>query len=217
MNRDEVVARISEVGVVAVVRADNSSDLIPLLEALVSGGVTACEVTMTVPGALDGIARAADHFGEKALVGVGSVLDAETARMAILAGAQFVFSPVFNESVITMAHRYGRPVVPGGFTPTEIMNAWSAGADAVKVFPANHLGPTYFSDLLAPMPQLRLTPTGGVDITTTSEWIKAGAFAVGAGSALVNKQAIRERNWSHISSLAEAFVDAVRRGREISG
>ena len=218
MNRDEVMGRISNVGVVAVVRADSSEDLLTLIDALVAGGVDACEVTMTVPGALDGIKAAAQHFGDRALVGVGSVLDAETARMAILSGAQFVFSPIFNEEIIVMGHRYGRPVVPGAFTPTEIMGAWSAGADAIKVFPANHLGPTYFSDLLAPMPQLRLTPTGGVDVTTTPEWIRAGAFAVGAGSALVDKKAIRERNWADITSRAEAFVDAVKRGRQdISG
>lgn len=213
MNRHEVMRQIEDAGVVAVIRADDATVLIDLVESLIAGGVTACEITMTVPGALDAISTTSRHFGQRAIIGVGSVLDAETTRLAILAGASFVFSPVFCRDMIEMGHRYDRPVVPGAFTPTEIINAWSAGADGVKVFPANHLGPQFFRDILAPMPQLRLTPTGGVDIETTTEWIKAGAFAVGAGSALVTKNALQSRNWSQISESAAKFVDAVKQGR----
>lgn len=213
MHRHEVMRQIEESGVVAVIRADDPAILTELIEALLAGGVSACEVTMTVPGALEAISVARKRFGDRALIGVGSVLDAETARLAILAGASFVFSPIFNREVIEMAHRYDRPVVPGAFTPTEIMSAWSAGADGVKVFPANHLGPKYFRDILAPMPQLRLTPTGGVDLDTTAEWINAGAFAVGAGSSLVKPDLLKARDWSQITELAAKFVDAVKHGR----
>ena len=209
MNRDETMRRIEEAGVVAVIRADDSSTLIDLIESLLAGGVTACEVTMTVPGALEAISQASKHFGDRALVGVGSVLDAETARLAVLAGASFIFSPILDPGVIEMGHRYGRPVVPGAFTPTEILSAWTAGADAVKVFPANHLGPKFFSDILAPMPQLRLTPTGGVDLDSTPDWIRAGAFAVGAGSSLVRANLLKARDWSGISDLARTFIETV--------
>ena len=135
------------------------------------------EITMTTPGALAAIEAARAELGDRCVVGVGSVLDAETARAAILAGAEFIFAPTLNTDVIEMGHRYDRAVVPGAMTPTEILTAWQAGADMVKVFPANHFGPKYFKDVLAPMPQLKLTPTGGVNLDTAADWLNAGAAA----------------------------------------
>jgi 2-dehydro-3-deoxyphosphogluconate aldolase/(4S)-4-hydroxy-2-oxoglutarate aldolase len=207
------MAQIESVGVVAVVRAGADSSLVDVARALSGGGVSACEITMTTPGALAGITAVAHELADQTLVGVGSVLDAETARMAILAGAQFVVSPTFDPRVIEMAHRYGCPIIAGAMTPTEILSAWSAGADAVKVFPANHFGPQYFRDLHGPMPQLKLTPTGGVDLTTVAEWISAGAFAVGAGSALVRKDLLAAQNWKGLTALAAEYVSAVKTAR----
>lgn len=215
-NRGAVLAGIEDVGVVAVVRAGGAVSLIDVTKALIAGGVTAIEITMTTPGALDAIEHCVAELSDDCLVGVGSVLDAETARAAILAGAQFVVSPTFDPRVIEMGHRYDRAVICGGLTPTEILGAWSAGADAVKVFPANHFGPQYFRDLRGPMPQLRLTPTGGVDLTTVPDWIRAGAFAVGAGSALVRKDLIEGARWEELSELAHAYVAAVQSARAAS-
>jgi 2-dehydro-3-deoxyphosphogluconate aldolase/(4S)-4-hydroxy-2-oxoglutarate aldolase len=144
---------------------------------------------------------------------VGTVLDAETARAAILAGAQFVVSPSLDLQVIAMAHRYDRPVMPGALTPTEIVTAWSAGADIVKVFPANHFGPTYFKDLKGPLPHIRLTPTGGVDLTTAADWIKAGAVCVGVGGALVKKELIKAKDWASLTDLARQYVEIVKQAR----
>ncbi len=155
-NRSAVLAEIEATGVVAVIRADSGKQLVDTCRALVAGGVTACEITMTTPNAIEAIAQATTAIGDEALIGVGTVLDAETARAAILAGAQFVVSPSLDPATITMAHRYDRPVMPGALTPTEIVTAWSAGADIVKVFPANHFGPTYFKDLKGPFPHIRL-------------------------------------------------------------
>jgi 2-dehydro-3-deoxyphosphogluconate aldolase/(4S)-4-hydroxy-2-oxoglutarate aldolase len=207
------MAEIESVGVVAVVRAGSGTSLINIAGALARGGVTACEITMTTPGALEGIAEVSQALGSSSLVGVGSVLDPETARMAILAGAQFVVSPTFDPAIIQMAHRYDRPAIVGALTPTEILAAWTAGADAVKVFPANHFGPQYFRDLHGPMPQLKLTPTGGVDISTIGDWIAAGAFAVGAGTALVRKDLLSTGDWEGLAALASGYVSAVQAAR----
>ena len=167
-----ILDRIVDCGVVAVLRADNPSQLMDVSKALREGGVVAIEVTMTVPGALKVIEEASAKMTDT-IIGVGSVLDAETARAAILAGAQYVVSPVLNLGVIEMTKRYGKVVMPAGFTPTEIITAWQAGADVVKVFPAGVGGPSYFKDVLGPLPQVKLMPTGGVDAKTTPEFIKA--------------------------------------------
>lgn len=171
---------------------------------------------MTTPGALDAIHQASEALGKDAVIGVGSVLDPETARAAILAGARFVVCPTLNPAVIEMAHRYGKPIIPGGLTPTEIITAFQSGADLVKVFPANHFGPTYFKDLLAPMPQLRLTPTGGVTLDTASDWLSAGAACLGVGSALVKKDLIKNKDWKGLASLASQFAAIVKQHREKS-
>ncbi len=207
--RHATLARIETTGLIAVIRADAGSagvqSLVDTCKALREGGADVAEITMTSPGALAAIEKASSDLGKDCLVGVGSVLDPETARAAILAGAAFVFAPTFNPAVVEMAHRYDKPVVPGAMTPTEILTAWQAGADMVKVFPANHFGPTYFKDLLAPLPQLKLTPTGGVDLTTAADWIKAGAAALGVGSALVKKDLIKARDWAGLTALARQF------------
>jgi 2-dehydro-3-deoxyphosphogluconate aldolase/(4S)-4-hydroxy-2-oxoglutarate aldolase len=202
-----------DTGIVAVIRASSSSELIDVIAALNAGGVRAIEVTMTTPNALDVIKETTERFGSDVLVGVGSVLDAETARMAMLAGAQFVVGPILNLDMIRICNRYDKIVIPGAFTPTEILAAWEAGADVVKVFPATKLGPSFFKDVLGPLPQVRLTPTGGVTIETAPEFIKAGAVFVGAGTALVDKKAVAERRFDVITQTAERFISAIKSAR----
>lgn len=212
-DRLATLEQLARTGVIAVIRADSGDQLVNVCRALGAGGVSACEITMTTPGALEAIAQASRELKGEALVGAGSVLDGATARAAILAGAKFIFSPILNLEVIEMAHRYDCVAVPGALTPTEIMTAWSAGADVVKVFPANHFGPQYLRDIHGPMPQVKLTPTGGVDLTTAAEWIKAGAVALGVGSALVKKDLIAGAKWDELSALARKFVDIVATAR----
>ena len=207
-----IVDQIIDCGVVAVLRADSPSQLMDVSKALREGGVVAIEVTMTVPGALKVIEEVSAKM-EDTIVGVGTVLDPETARAAILSGAEYVVSPVLNLDVVAMAKRYGKAVMPAGFTPTEILTAWQAGADVVKVFPASIAGPAFFKDILGPLPSLKLMPTGGVDATTTPAFIKAGAVAVGAGSAMVDKQAVADKNWAKLTETARSFVDAVKQAR----
>src|SRR5687768_13736370 len=213
-DRQATLADLANVGVIAVIRADSGEQLVNVCRALAKGGVRACEITMTTPGAIEAIAAASRALGDEALIGAGSVLDAPTARAAILAGARFIFSPVLSVEVIEMAHRYDCVAVPGALTPTEILTAWSAGADVVKVFPATAFGPAYFRDVLAPLPQLRLTPTGGVDLKNAADWIKAGAVFLGVGSALVTKEAMAKGDWASITSSARAFMDAVKSARK---
>ncbi len=211
--REQQLQVMVDTGIVAVIRASSSAELMDVIAALREGGVRAIEVTMTTPNALDVIKETTERFGSDVLVGVGSVLDAETARMAILAGAQFVVGPVLNLDMIRLCNRYDKVVVPGAFTPTEILAAWEAGADVVKVFPATKLGPSFFKDVLGPLPQVRLTPTGGVTIETAPEFIKAGAVFVGAGTALVDKKAVAERRFEVITETAERFVSAIKSAR----
>jgi 2-dehydro-3-deoxyphosphogluconate aldolase/(4S)-4-hydroxy-2-oxoglutarate aldolase len=213
-DRQATLNDLFDVGVIAVIRADSGEQLVNVCRALSKGGVRACEITMTTPGALAAIAAASQALGEDALIGAGSVLDAATARAAILAGARFIFSPILNVEVIEMAHRYDCVAVPGALTPTEILTAWSAGADVVKVFPANHFGPQYLKDIHGPMPQVKLTPTGGVDLTTSADWIKAGAVAIGVGSSLVKKELISNSKWDELSALAKQYVDIVDSARK---
>jgi 2-dehydro-3-deoxyphosphogluconate aldolase/(4S)-4-hydroxy-2-oxoglutarate aldolase len=204
---------IEGTGVVAVIRADSAEQLVDVCAALRDGGVVASEITMTTPKALHAIEQASDKLGDSCVIGVGTVLDAETCRAAILAGAQYVVSPSLDLDVIAMARRYGRPVIPGALTPTEIVTAWSAGADMVKVFPANHFGPRYLKDIHGPLPQIKLTPTGGVDLDTAADWIKAGAAALGVGSALVKKELIRKRDFATLTDLAGQYIRIVAEAR----
>jgi 2-dehydro-3-deoxyphosphogluconate aldolase / (4S)-4-hydroxy-2-oxoglutarate aldolase len=212
-SKEQLFAAIVGSGVVAVMRAPSAEILQDIAQALLEGGVPAIEVTMTTPRAIDAIEKLADRFGDQAIVGVGTVLDAATARDAIAAGAQFVVSPTLCPEVIQTTRRYGRISVPGAFTPTEILAAWTAGADLVKVFPATKLGPEYLKDILAPLPMLRLTPTGGVDVRNVGDWIRAGASCVGAGAALVSREAMAKKDWTAITASARAFVEAIRAAR----
>lgn len=213
MSRSDTLAEIERVGVIAVIRADSPDAMVDVARALGAGGVTACEVTMTVPGAIDAIGAVSRALGDDVLVGVGTCLDAATADDAIDAGAQFVVSPVLDPEVIAAAHRRDKVAIPGALTPTEALTAWNAGADVVKIFPANHFGPRYFRDLHGPLPQLRLTPTGGVDLDTTPRWIEAGAVAVGVGSALVRRELIEAADWDQLTDLAGRYVAAVAAAR----
>ena len=211
--KDQLLSAIADAGVVAVIRAQSKDQLVDVTQALLAGGVPSIEVTMTTPKAIAGIEQLADKFGDTAVIGVGTVIDAHTARDAIAAGAQFVVSPVFDEEVVATTRRYGKISVPGAFTPTEILRAWTAGADVVKVFPSTSLGPQYFKDVLAPLPQVKLTPTGGVDLKNAGEWIKAGAVCVGVGTSMVTKDALAKGDWNAITANARAFVEAVRNAR----
>jgi 2-dehydro-3-deoxyphosphogluconate aldolase/(4S)-4-hydroxy-2-oxoglutarate aldolase len=212
-SRLDVVRAIEHVGVVAVVRLPDAAQAQEVAGALVTGGVTAIEITMTVSGAVELIAALARTAPPEVIVGAGTVLDAATARAVIDAGAAFVVSPVFKPEVVGVCREAGRAVMPGCFTPTEILQAWEAGADVVKVFPATSLGPAFFGDLLAPMPWLKLMPTGGVSLANAEGWIRAGAVAVGVGSALVDRAAVREGRLHDITAKARAFVDAVAAAR----
>ncbi len=212
-SREEQVQRICDCGVVAVVRTDTSEELVDVSKALKEGGIDVIEITMTTPNALQVIADVAKAMGGEVLVGVGSVLDPETARAAILAGAEFIVAPTYSPAVVEMAHRYGCSVTPGAFTPNEVLAAWEGGADMVKIFPARVGGPNYMKDLRAPMPQLKLVPTGGVDITNAAEFIKAGAAALGVGSALVKKDAVKKKDFATLRKLAKDYVAAVAKAR----
>lgn len=216
MNRDEVLKNMIDCGVVAVLRAKSSAELLDVSHALYEGGVTSIEVTMTTPGALKVIEEVAARMAGQVIVGVGSVLDSETARAAILAGAEYVVGPVINEEVIRMAKRYSKVVIPGAFTPTEILRAWEAGADVVKIFPATAVGPKYFRDILGPLPQVRLTPTGGVTVENTGEFIKAGASFVGAGTSLVDSKAVAEKRFDIVTETAKKMVAEVRKARGLA-
>jgi 2-dehydro-3-deoxyphosphogluconate aldolase/(4S)-4-hydroxy-2-oxoglutarate aldolase len=212
-SKEQYFKQMTDAGVVAVIRANSKDQLIGITEALLAGGVPSIEVTMSTPKAIAGIEMLADRFGDQAVVGVGTVLDGATARDAISAGAQFVVSPVYSEDIVQTTRRYGKISIPGAFTPTEIVRAWTGGADVVKVFPSTALGPQYFKDILAPLPQIRLTPTGGVDVKNCGDWIKAGAVCVGAGSSLVTKDALATNNFSSVTANARAFVEAIAAAR----
>src|SRR5690554_4960266 len=203
MTKEQIVQTLLDTKVVAVIRVDNADELVDTAIALNKGGVKALEITVTSPGAIDAIKEAGKRLGSEAIVGVGSVLDPETARMAILAGAQFVVGPAFSRELIEMCQRYSVVCIPGAYTPTEIVQAWQAGADFVKIFPASSLGPSFIKDIKGPLPQVRVTPTGGINLENAAEFIKAGASFVGVGGALVNKKLIAEKKWDELTALAK--------------
>lgn len=215
MTRDEHIQQIEEGGVIAIVRFDRSEDLVQVARAVRAGGVRAIEFTMTTPNALQIIQQAAREFGPDVLLGAGTVLDPETARAAILAGAEFVVAPTLDPATIEVCRRYSKVVIPGAFTPTEILTAWECGADFVKVFPAEFGGPGYFKAILAPLPQVKLIPVGGVSLETTGDFIKAGAAAVAVGSNLVKKSAIAAGRFDELTELARGFVAAVKQARGV--
>jgi 2-dehydro-3-deoxyphosphogluconate aldolase/(4S)-4-hydroxy-2-oxoglutarate aldolase len=200
-----------DAGIVTVVRSPDSQQLVEVAKALADGGVTVMEITFTVPNALDVIRQVQQALGEKVLLGAGTVLDPETARAAILAGAEFIVAPTLNLDVIRLCHRYDKLALPGAFSPTEILAAWEAGADIVKVFPADVLGPAFFKAMRGPLPQIRLMPTGGVDLNTAAEFLKAGACCLGIGSQLVEPKAVAAGDFGRIRELAKQYVEIVRR------
>jgi len=212
--RAAVARDLEQAGVIAVIRLEHASELRPVADALLEGGIRAIEVTMTVPGAVGLIEGLAAALPSSAIVGAGTVLDAPTARQVIDAGARFVVSPVFRPLLTGLCHERGVPAMPGCFTPTEILDAWEGGADLVKVFPATSLGPGFIKDIRGPLPQLRLIPTGGVTRDNAGDWIRAGAVAIGVGSALVDRKAVAARRFDRIRDAARGFVDAVQAARE---
>lgn len=215
IKRHEVLAFLKDSGVVAVIRADNPGDLIEISKALRKGGVKFIEITMTVPRALEVIQEAVSRLkDDDVFIGAGTVLDPETARAAILAGAQFIVGPTFNQATVELCNSYGIAVMPGAFTPLEILNAWQSGGDIIKVFPAGVGGPQFFKDIKGPLPQIDLMPTGGVDLETAPQFIKAGACAVGVGGALVGKKLIESRNYQVITENAQKFIKIVREAKE---
>jgi len=214
MQREEVMRKLADCGVVAVIRAPSADLLLDIAKALHEGGVIGIEVTMSTPNAFAAIEKVAHTLGTQVVVGVGTVLDAATCSDAIHAGAEFVVSPILDTRIIETTRRLGKVSVPGALTPTEILSAWSAGADVVKIFPAGGMGPQYIRDILAPMPFLRLTPTGGVSAKNAADWIRAGAVMVGAGSTLVTKEAMANRDWISITQNSREFVAAVKSTRE---
>lgn len=204
---------LTDPGVIAVVRARSEEQVLPLAEALVEGGVIAIEITLTTPNALRAIEKAVACFGPKALIGVGTVLHAEICRAAISAGAEFVVSPITKREIADASHESGKPVMLGAYTPTEAQAAHEAGADFIKLFPADGLGAAYVKALRAPLPHLRIVPTGGVDLSTAAAFIEAGCVALGAGSSLLKAKILEENNWLELTRLAQAFVEVVRKAR----
>jgi 2-dehydro-3-deoxyphosphogluconate aldolase/(4S)-4-hydroxy-2-oxoglutarate aldolase len=216
-SRAERVRALEALGAVAVLRVDDAAQIRPVALALAAGEVRAVEITMTTPGALEALGALTAEVGsrgESLVLGAGSVLDPETARLAILAGARFVVGPTFCPAVLTMCHRYDVVSVPGAYTPTEILAAWEAGADLVKVFPAGQLGPSYVKDLRGPMPQLRLLPTGGVTAENAGAFLAEGAVAVGVGSALTPGDAVARGDYARITEEARKLSRAVREARQ---
>lgn len=214
MSKDAQLRHVLDCGIVAVVRSPDSQQLVEVARALADGGVTVVEITMSVPNALDVLRQVRHALGDRLLLGAGTVLDPETARAALLAGAEYLVAPTVNLDVIRLCRRYDKLVVPGAFTPTEILTAWEAGADVVKVFPAEVVGPAFFKALRGPLPQVRLMPTGGVDLTTAAAFLKAGACCLGVGGQLVEPKAVAERNFDRIRDLARQYVAVVRQTRQ---
>jgi len=214
MNKTEVLQRIRATGLIPVVRAESADLAMRAVEAIKAGGVDVLEVTMTVPGAIDVIAKLAATFGAEVVIGAGTVLDPDTANKCVQAGAQFIVSPVLNEETISFCRRNDVAVFPGALTPTEVVRAWNAGADAVKVFPAGAVGgASYLRALKAPLPQIELVPTGGVSLKTAADFIKAGAMALGVGADLVDTKALREGRDEVITERAREFLEIVREAR----
>lgn len=216
MSREATLRRILEGGIVAVVRAESGESLVKVVRALAEGGVTAAEITFTVPGALEVIQQVRRELGDTVVLGAGTVLDPETARAALLAGAEYIVAPSLNVDVIRLCRRYDKVVMPGAFTPTEVVAAWEAGADVVKVFPADVGGPPYLKALKGPLPQIRLMPTGGVDLNTAEAFLKAGACCLGVGGSLVEPKAVALGDFARLRDLAAQYVAIVKKFRGLA-
>jgi 2-dehydro-3-deoxyphosphogluconate aldolase/(4S)-4-hydroxy-2-oxoglutarate aldolase len=217
MGKSVVIKRIRDIGVIPVVRASSADEAIRVVEAITAGGVSILEITMTVPGAIQVIEQLVKRFGAETVIGAGTVLDPEIANACISAGAQFIVSPALNLETITCCSDQDIPVMPGALTPTEVVAAWNAGADFVKVFPCGAVGgASYIKSLKAPLPQIELVPTGGVSLKTAASFIEAGAAAIGVGADLVDVKAIRAGQPEKITAAARAYVEAVRNARSSS-
>lgn len=217
MQKTQPLQRVLTSGIMAIIRAPDGSQLVDVAEALAAGGVDVLEVTFTVPQAHRVLEQVAARLGDRVLLGAGTVLDTETARIALLAGAQFIVTPVVNTEVIELCRRYDKPIMPGALTPTEILTAWQAGADIVKVFPSDITGPAYLKAVHGPLPQIRLMPTGGVNLETAAAFLKAGACALGVGSSLVEPAAVASGDFERIRTLAGQYVKIVRETRSALG
>lgn len=214
MAKERTLASILEVGIVPIVRCDSSRQAIEAAKAIYRGGLRALEVTMTVPGAIRVLEKVADEFGDRVILGAGTVLDPETARTCMLAGAEFIVTPSLNIRTIEMCRRYSKAILPGALTPTEILTAWDAGADMVKVFPAGNLGgPSYIKALKGPLPQIHMVPTGGVGLENAAAFLQAGASAIAVGSDLVSKKALDSGDYDQITKLARRFLEVVAQAR----
>jgi len=214
MKPKEILSRITGIGMVPVVRTSSAESAIRAIEAIYRGGVRAAEITMTVPGAVRALEKVADQFGDEIVLGAGTVLDPETARISMLAGAEFFVTPSLKLATIEVAKRYAKVICPGALTPTEVLTAWEAGADVVKVFPCGNVGgPKYIKALKGPFPQIDFVPTGGVNLETTPEFIRAGASAVAVGGELVNVKVLREGKLDAVVANARKFIEAVRSAR----
>jgi 2-dehydro-3-deoxyphosphogluconate aldolase/(4S)-4-hydroxy-2-oxoglutarate aldolase len=213
MPKQDHLARVHSSGIIAVIRAASGELLADVAEALLAGGVDVMEVTFTVPRAHKVLERVAERLGDRILLGAGTVLDTETARLALLSGAEFIVSPTVNTEVIQLCRRYDKLVLPGALTPTEVLTAWEAGADIVKIFPSDLTGPAYLKALAGPLPQVRMMPTGGVNLQTAADFLKAGAFALGIGGSLVDPQAVAAGDLKKIESLAQQYVAIVKQTR----
>ena len=214
MKKAEVIQQIIDIGLVPVVRASSADEAMRVIDAIKEGGVSVLEITMTVPGAVKVMEAVSERYGADVLVGAGTVLDPETARVCILAGAKFIVSPALNLETIALCKRYSVPVMPGALTPTEVVTAWQAGADFVKVFPCSAMGgASYIKGLKAPLPQIELVPTGGVNLKTAADFIKAGSSALGVGADLVDVKAIRAGEASVVTERARQFLEIVQEAR----
>ena len=219
MKKAQVLSFIQDTGIVPVVRTATADAAIRAIEAIYNGGIRAAEITMTVPGAVKALEKVADQFGDKLVLGAGTVLDPETARICMLAGAEFFVTPALNVKVIEMARRYSKVICPGALTPTEVLAAWEAGADVVKVFPCGNMGGAkYIKALKGPFPQIEMIPTGGVNLDTAGDFLRAGACAVAVGGELVDAKLIKADDYTGIQKLAEQYVAAIQKARaELAG
>ncbi|HSH95217.1 MAG TPA: bifunctional 4-hydroxy-2-oxoglutarate aldolase/2-dehydro-3-deoxy-phosphogluconate aldolase [Roseimicrobium sp.] len=212
-SKAEIIHLLTHPGLIAVVRAEKQEQALPLSKALIEGGVIAVEITMSTPNAIEAIRETKRATGDSGLIGVGTVLDVKTCQAAIDAGAEFVVSPITRPELVAVAKAAGVPIMLGAYTPTEAQLAYEAGADFIKIFPADTLGPAYIKSLRAPLPHLKIVPTGGVDVTNVGEFFKAGCTAVGIGSSLVSKAILKDNNWPALTALAKQFVAAANAAR----
>src|SRR5512146_2809810 len=210
MTKQQILSFITEIGIVPVVRTTSAESAGKAVEAIYRGGIRAAEITMTVPGAIKALEKVADAFGDKLVLGAGTVLDPETARACMLAGAQFLVTPALNLKTIAIAKRYSKVICPGALTPTEVLTAWESGADVVKIFPCGNVGGAkYIKALKGPFPQIDMIPTGGVNLETAGEFLKAGASAVAVGGELVDAKSIKEDRYDIIEEKTRQYLAVI--------